>query len=416
MLSLASVKLPSHIQGQAFLGSQKAAPRDHIFAARDRMDETYDLIRAVRDKRYKYIRNYMPHLTYGQDIEYMNEMPTMQEMRRLNAEAKLQGPQKQYFSPTKPIEELYDTVSDPHEVKNLAQDPKYAEALERMREVHIKWMKDTHDIGLIPEPDFDELKRPAGKWRKTTEPVFPRVDGNTQSAAFVAIACATAGSSIAYRIEQGSAGTDVWQLYTKPVQLKSGQVLCAKACRIGFRDSSEVRFRLGDPVNPSPQPDATQHWSDEIYKTELLYRLFKIKELDYQGPQANHLYMDALKDEHASVRYWAVIGLHANCQTAQEKNQTGTVLETMLNDPAGVVRIASAHALCNWGYEKQAIAVLIEGLKSKSDKLRLHTITALSEIGPKARSALPQVSDCTNDPDEYVQRVARAILKSLKTG
>ncbi|MHC4438833.1 MAG: sulfatase family protein, partial [Planctomycetota bacterium] len=97
MLSLAGIKIPDHIQGKAFLGSQKAEPREYIFAARDRMDEAYDLIRAVRDKRYKYIRNYMWYVTRGQDINYMNQMPTMQEMRRLNAEGKLKGPQKQYF-------------------------------------------------------------------------------------------------------------------------------------------------------------------------------------------------------------------------------------------------------------------------------------------------------------------------------
>ena len=85
MLSLAGVEIPEHIQGRAFLGSQKTKPREYIYAARDRMDEAYDLIRAVRDKRYKYVRNYMHHVTYGQDIEYMNQMPTMREMRRPSA-------------------------------------------------------------------------------------------------------------------------------------------------------------------------------------------------------------------------------------------------------------------------------------------------------------------------------------------
>ena len=63
VLSLAAVDVPSHMQGQPFLGDQKAAPREYIYASRDRMDEAYDLIRAVRDKRYKYIRNYMPEVT-----------------------------------------------------------------------------------------------------------------------------------------------------------------------------------------------------------------------------------------------------------------------------------------------------------------------------------------------------------------
>jgi N-sulfoglucosamine sulfohydrolase len=65
-------------------------------------DETPDHIRAVRDTRYKYIRNFQPELPYAQKIAYMEEMATMQEWRRLHAEGKLTGPQKIFFTPTKP--------------------------------------------------------------------------------------------------------------------------------------------------------------------------------------------------------------------------------------------------------------------------------------------------------------------------
>src|SRR5262249_53999250 len=73
VLSLVGVKIPPHLQGQAFLGTQAAAPRQYVFGFRDRMDERYDMIRAVRDERYKYIRNYMPQLPYfhEQHISYM---------------------------------------------------------------------------------------------------------------------------------------------------------------------------------------------------------------------------------------------------------------------------------------------------------------------------------------------------------
>src|SRR4029077_8763561 len=85
VLSLAGIDRPQHFQGQVFLGKERAKERDYIYAARDRMDETLDIIRAVRDKRFKYIRNYRPDLPYAQDVAYMNEMPTMQEWRRLGA-------------------------------------------------------------------------------------------------------------------------------------------------------------------------------------------------------------------------------------------------------------------------------------------------------------------------------------------
>lgn len=190
VLSLAGVDVPSHMQGRPFLGDQKATPREYIYASRDRMDEAYDLIRAVRDKRYKYLRNYMPEVTYAQHINYMDEMPTMKEWRRLHAEGKLEGPQKIFFSETKPVEELYDTQADPHEVNNLADSPEHQEILLRLRAEHERWRRDTNDLGLIPEPELMERMRPGSKYETTATPEI------VQDGASVKITCATEGASI----------------------------------------------------------------------------------------------------------------------------------------------------------------------------------------------------------------------------
>jgi len=415
MLSLAGIKIPDHIQGKAFLGSQKAEPREYVFAARDRMDEAYDLIRAVRDKRYKYIRNYMWHLTRGQDISYMNQMPTMQEMRRLNAEGKLKGPQKQYFEPTKPVEELYDTATDPHEVNNLAENPKYRDVLRRMRVIHAKWVRETGDIGLIPEPEFDEMKRPGGRYEQTAEPVFwaPKWQPG-QSTRRVTISCPTPGSSIVYRISGDGQADSAWRLYTKSVWLTKGKVLHAKACRIGFKDSREVRFRFEDKVSwPKPPETPTRdqrHWRHKLDQTDLLKRLRQIKELD--GSREIEPYFKALKDKYASVRYWAVIGLHYSSNTA-EAEQAKAACEKALADPAAVVRIAAAHALCDWGSEDKALPVLAEALNDKTDKARLFAIIALNKIGEKARPLLPQIKAALKDPDNYVRRVAKTTMEKL---
>jgi uncharacterized sulfatase len=417
MLSLTGVKIPEHIQGRAFLGSQKAKLREYIFAARDRMDEAYDLIRAVRDKRYKYIRNYMPHLSRGQDIEYMNQMPTMQEMRRLNDEGKLKGPQKQYFEQTKPVEELYDTVTDPHEVKNLADNPKYKRVLERMRKTHAKWVRETSDMGLIPEPEFDEMKRPGDQYQKTAEPIFWTPQWQPSKAARrVTIACPTAGASIVYRISRdGKTGTS-WRLYSKSVWLIPGSVLHAKACRIGFNDSSEVRLKFDDEVSTPQRPKTPakdqQHWRNKLDKTDLLERLRKIKDLDGQGKKAIPKYFEALSNKYASVRYWAVIGLHNNCK-GKDLEQAKTTLGKALKDQAAIVRIAAAHALCDWGTERKALPVLAEALEDKTAKARLCAIVALKKIGEKAKPALPQIKAALKDSDNYVQRVTRATVKQL---
>ncbi len=414
MLSLAGIEIPKHIQGRAFLGPRKEPPREYVFGARDRMDEAYDLIRVVRDRQFKYIRNYMWHLTRGQDISYMNEMPTMQEMRRLHAEGKLRGPQMQYFEPTKPIEELYDTAADPHEVNNLAGDPKYKDVLERLRQVHNQWYRETLDVGLIPEPIFDEMKRPEGKFEKTADPVFIRQTGTPEEGGTVTIACSTQGASIAWRVGGDPKAGTGWKLYTRRVRLKPQQVLYAKACRIGFRDSGVATFKLGDPVTDKPQTTHTEHWREKLDPTGLRQRLAKIKESDYEGPNATALCLTYLKDPKPSARYWAAVGLHACVRYPADLTVAKPALMTMLEDPSVVVRIAAAHALCDWGEEKMALPVLVEALKHPTDKARLFAVIALDKIGEKARPALAQIKAATEDRDNYVTRVAKTAVEKLE--
>jgi arylsulfatase A-like enzyme len=153
VLTIAGVKPPERMQGRPFLGSA-VKERPYVFGARDRMDETFDRIRAVRDKRFKYIRNYYPELPYAQHILYMDEMPTMKAWRKLAAEGKLTGPQKLFFAPTKPKEELYDTDADPHEINNLADDAKHQDKLKELRAALDKWVKETKDLGEVPETEL----------------------------------------------------------------------------------------------------------------------------------------------------------------------------------------------------------------------------------------------------------------------
>lgn len=154
VLSLAGVALPEHLQGTAFLDEQAGPPREYIYGIRDRMDERYDLTRAVRDARWKYLRNYRPELPYAQPIEYMEEMPTMREWRRLAAAGKLDGPAALFMQPTKPVEELYDTEADPDEVNNLASRKEYRDVLERLRAEHLRWVRETRDLGFLPEAEM----------------------------------------------------------------------------------------------------------------------------------------------------------------------------------------------------------------------------------------------------------------------
>ncbi len=161
VMNLAGVKVPGHMQGQPFLGANLPGPRAYVYGARDRMDERYDIIRSVRDKRYRYIRNYEPLKTYYQYMNTPEKGATMKEIRRVAAEGKLTAAAKLFMS-QKPVEELYDLKTDPHEINNLASDRKYKRILERMRKAHLQWVQDTKDVGLIPEPEIMQREQKYG--------------------------------------------------------------------------------------------------------------------------------------------------------------------------------------------------------------------------------------------------------------
>lgn len=150
MLSLAGVKPPAWMQGRAFLGPHAAPAPGVMFAERGRMDERYDLVRAARDDRYLYIRNYQPHRIYGQYLDYMFQTPTTRVWRRLYDEGRLRPPQT-FFWEVKPLEELYDLDSDPHNVVNLARQPAHAARMRTLSTALDAHLLEVRDLGLLPE-------------------------------------------------------------------------------------------------------------------------------------------------------------------------------------------------------------------------------------------------------------------------
>ncbi len=150
VLSLAGIEPPAHLQGHAFAGEYEAAPQAYLYAFRGRMDERYDMVRSVRDKRFIYIRNFMPHRIYGQYIQYMFQTPTTAVWHRLYMEGRL-SPPRTHFWETKPAEELYDLAEDPDETRNLAGSAAHAAILERMRNARREWSLSIRDLGFLPE-------------------------------------------------------------------------------------------------------------------------------------------------------------------------------------------------------------------------------------------------------------------------
>jgi len=162
VLHLAGLEVPKHMHGRAFLGRDLDPPRPFVYGARDRMDERYDIIRTVRDRRYRYIRNFEPLKPYYQYMNTPEKGATMREIRRFEEKGKLTPEMSLFSAGTKPAEELYDLESDPHEVRNLAGDPAHANKLAEMRGALRDWQLAVGDIGLLPESEIERRESEAG--------------------------------------------------------------------------------------------------------------------------------------------------------------------------------------------------------------------------------------------------------------
>lgn len=151
LLSLVGASVPDHMQGKAFLGEQAEPPREHAYLYRGRMDERYDMVRGIRDKRFKYLRCFMPHRPDGQYLSYLWRAAGIRSWEAAYRAGKCDRFQRQFFE-RRPPEMLFDTQADPHEVNNLAADPRYRDILKNMRQKLFQQMRDIRDTGVMPEP------------------------------------------------------------------------------------------------------------------------------------------------------------------------------------------------------------------------------------------------------------------------
>jgi N-sulfoglucosamine sulfohydrolase len=148
ILSLAGIPVPEHMEGRNFLGRNSGD--DLAFGFRDRMDERYDMVRTVRDKKFRYRLNFMPHRILGQPVEFLWRAPSMQSWEEAFYEGRTNRTQSRFFAP-KLREELYDIAEDPYCVNNLAFYPEHSPLAEKYRQVAINQMKKTRDTGILPE-------------------------------------------------------------------------------------------------------------------------------------------------------------------------------------------------------------------------------------------------------------------------
>ncbi|AEI49460.1 sulfatase family protein [Runella slithyformis] len=227
VLSLTGLPIPSHLQGQAFLGKQKASvPRRYTFAARDRMDSEYDRVRTVRDRRYRYVRNYMPEKPYYQNIRYRLQQPSMRAILALKEQGKLNQAQRLWFRPAKPKEELYDCQKDPYELTNLAEDPDYQDRLRELSKVYEEWIQKVGDKAAEPEMVMVRQWWSGKEQAPITE--TPQIQSDFSK---ITLSCATKGASIGYKQRWKDPS---WKVYTQPITASAVDSLYVVAHRIGY--------------------------------------------------------------------------------------------------------------------------------------------------------------------------------------
>ena len=256
VLSLCGIDPPPWMQGRPML-RRDAEARQYAFATRDRFDEFYDMMRSVRDERFRYVRNEHPDLCRWQWSPYGFTHPAIAELNQGHRDGTLTPAQSYLFATNRPVEELYDTHADPDEVRNLADDPAFDADRLRLRAALNDLLAKTGDLGREDESQMVERFWPGRIQPTTAAPMFVPISKDSEGLDPVLRAvrhrptrrvfngrvdlmlhCSTQGASIAWRFEDDPA--DAWRLYTGPIAIEPGasRMVHAKAYRIGYKPSN----------------------------------------------------------------------------------------------------------------------------------------------------------------------------------
>ena len=209
LVSLLGLQAPDWMQGHAFMGPRSAPPQPYLFGFRGRMDERYDLVRSVRNSRYLYARNFLPHLIYGQFIDYQFQTPTTRVWKSLYDEGKLRPPQTCFWE-RKPFEELYDLESDPDEVRNLAESPAHRAVLAELRQALREHIRTVRDVGLLPEAEFHRRAEGSTPYEMGHDPRLYPLDRVLAMAELASSSRSDSGAELRPGLRDPDAGVRYW--------------------------------------------------------------------------------------------------------------------------------------------------------------------------------------------------------------
>lgn len=136
----------------AVLRGQTNQLRDYVFAQHTTVGiigfkEPYPM-RAVRDSRYKFIRNLAPENTYW--IAGIHGTPIFKSWEQDAVNDPALAARMKWLS-HRPGEELYDLATDPDETRNLAADPSFVKIKTRLARELDAWITQQGDQGMATE-------------------------------------------------------------------------------------------------------------------------------------------------------------------------------------------------------------------------------------------------------------------------
>ncbi len=232
ILSVAGIKPPKIIHGKAFLGKYAAAPRKYIYGARDRMDEQRDKQGAVRDARFRYVRNYNHEKPGYMPVAYRLQIPTMRYLVELYKADSLNDAQKRWFEAPRTTEEFYDVQNDPHELNNLIDNPAYAKDIARLRKEYERWLKKYNPLWMQSEEEYIRRFMPMGKQLQVEQPQINIKNGK------VSFSGKTKGVSFAYQLNgKAYSSSDKWYIYKAPFSMAKDEKITVVAVRAGYMNS-----------------------------------------------------------------------------------------------------------------------------------------------------------------------------------
>ncbi len=238
IMALAGVEQPKNIHGKPMYGVKKVERRKYVFGATDRFDEQVEKRASIRDGRYLYLRNYMPQQSVYRPNAYRLQMAMARNMEELYKEGKLNAVQSIWFNTPALAEALYDCDADPHNVVDLARDPKYASVLKKMRAAYQKEWIAAYNAKWVKykEEDFVKEAMPEGVKLQAPRPVAEIRDGK------LTVVDPSAELSYCYQVNGAGLGGNKahWFLYSKPVEVSKGDRLAVVAIRAGWKNSDTV--------------------------------------------------------------------------------------------------------------------------------------------------------------------------------